>query len=150
MNGGRFPLFTVELKVTEGTTADPAKFTYSASAESLHNSVMSHYNNSFELLKGTVRVRAAVNPSLYLSIHFCHFSFISFSCISSHAHQIFSLPSTLRKIVSNPFIHASITTFCLHDRYCENRKENYEEFVLGKQSHYTSKYFPLFFRKNIS
>ena len=51
--GGRFPLFTVELQVTEGTPKCPAKFAYSASAESLHHSVMSHYGNSFEMLKGT-------------------------------------------------------------------------------------------------
>lgn len=137
LNGGRFPLFTVELKVTDGTTADPAKFTYSASAESLHNSVMSHYNNSFELLKGTVRVRAVI------CLYFSHFSFIYFSCISSDASQIFSF-TTLRSFLL--LIHSSVTYSCLQNRYCENRKEDYEEFVLGKQSHYTSKYLPFFFR----
>lgn len=87
LNGGRFPLFTVELKVTEGTTANPAKFTYSASAESLHNSVMSHYTNSFELLKGTVHVRA-VNYSMLSLCTFFSFC-ISFSCISSYTIWVF-------------------------------------------------------------
>ena len=76
--GGRFPLFTVDLKVTEGTPACPAKFSYSASAESLHHSVMSHYNNSFETLKGTrtcskhLSLSLSLSHSLTLSLSFYH------------------------------------------------------------------------------
>ena len=51
--GGRFPLFTIDLKVAEATGDSPAKFVYSASTETLFSAVMSNFDNSFEMLKGT-------------------------------------------------------------------------------------------------
>ena len=54
VKGGRFPLFTVDLKFSEAVNADcPAKFIYSAPADNLYGVVMGHFDQSFDLLKGT-------------------------------------------------------------------------------------------------
>jgi hypothetical protein len=50
--GGRIPLFSVDLKVAEATVDSPAKFVYSAPGDSIFNSVMSHFDKTFEVLKG--------------------------------------------------------------------------------------------------
>ena len=53
VKGGKFPLFTVDLKFSEAVSAvEPAKFIYSVPAEMLYNSILGQYDLSFELLKG--------------------------------------------------------------------------------------------------
>ena len=53
VKGGKFPLFTVDLKFSEAVSAvEPAKFIYSAPAEMLYNSILGQFDLSFELLKG--------------------------------------------------------------------------------------------------
>jgi hypothetical protein len=55
VTGGRIPLFSVDLKVAEATVDSPAKFVYSSPADSIFTSVMSHFDKTFEVLKGNCR-----------------------------------------------------------------------------------------------
>jgi hypothetical protein len=69
VTGGRIPLFSVDLKVAEATADSPAKFVYSSPADSIFNSVMSHFDKTFEALKGNLISKNKSNNFEYIPYH---------------------------------------------------------------------------------
>ena len=65
VQGGKFPLFTTDLKFLEGTPEQPAKFVYSASPETLEDTVMGCFDNCFEMFKGIVKIERRCMKKLF-------------------------------------------------------------------------------------
>jgi dynein heavy chain, axonemal len=63
--GGKFPLFTVDLKFIPSTPQVPAKFTYSATPDMLQGAILSAFDGSFKLFKGMVKVERRVLKKLF-------------------------------------------------------------------------------------
>lgn len=64
--GGRFPLFTVDLKFSEALSPEePARFIYSAPSNVLYDAVMAHFDQSFDMLRGIVKVERKVMKKLF-------------------------------------------------------------------------------------
>jgi dynein heavy chain len=63
--GGRFPLFTVDLKFIASTPQAPAKFTYSVLPEALYNAVINHLDTPFKALKGMTKVEKRVMKKIF-------------------------------------------------------------------------------------
>ena len=64
--GGKFPLFTTDLKFVEGTPEAPeAKFVYSAPPETLYDTVMGCFDNCFEMFKGITKIERRAMKNLF-------------------------------------------------------------------------------------
>ena len=79
VKGGKFPLFTVDLKFSEAISAvEPAKFIYSAPAEMLYNSILGQFDLSFELLKGDPKRKTHLIFVYCIKKNYFTFLYISF------------------------------------------------------------------------
>lgn len=63
--GGKFPLFTVDLKFINTTPQAPAQFVYSTTAEALFNAIMVPFDHIFKSLKGIVKIERRVMKKLF-------------------------------------------------------------------------------------
>jgi dynein heavy chain len=65
VKGGKFPLFTVDLKFINATPQVTAKFIYSATVETLFAAIMAPFEQSFKNLKGITKVERRVMKKLF-------------------------------------------------------------------------------------
>lgn len=63
--GGRFPLFTVDLKFISATPQAPAKFTYAVAPDAFYNAVINHLDAPFKTLKGMTKVEKRVMKKIF-------------------------------------------------------------------------------------
>eukprot|EP01033_Poteriospumella_lacustris_P000280 gene286-182_t len=63
--GGRFPMFTVDLKYVNATKDSPARFTYSATHDMLLAALLTHFDVPFKNLKGMIKVEKRVMRKLF-------------------------------------------------------------------------------------
>ncbi|RYG69727.1 hypothetical protein EON64_02010, partial [archaeon] len=63
--GGRFPLFTVDLKFVPAVNQNPAKFTYSATPDMLQAAINNILEGVFKLFKGMTKVERRVLKKLF-------------------------------------------------------------------------------------
>ena len=67
IEGGRSPLFSIEIKFINPTADEPASFVYSSSIEAITDALMAPMEQIFELLKGIVKVERRVMKKLFWS-----------------------------------------------------------------------------------
>jgi dynein heavy chain len=65
ISGGRFPMFTVDLKYINASKDGPAKFTYSATPDMLMAALLTHFEVPFKNLKGMIKVEKRVMRKLF-------------------------------------------------------------------------------------
>jgi dynein heavy chain len=63
--GGRFPMFTIDLKFVNAVGAIPAKFVYSAGREQLTTVILSQFDQAFKNFKGITKVERRVMKKLF-------------------------------------------------------------------------------------
>lgn len=63
--GGKFPLFSVDLKFVNGTVDSPAKFVYSSSPEAIVEAIMNPIDVIFDNLAGIIKVERRVMKKLF-------------------------------------------------------------------------------------
>ena len=67
ISGGKFPLFTVEIKFINPTAGQPAMFVYSAGVETLYDAILAPFDQVFEIFKGIVKLEKRVMKKLFWS-----------------------------------------------------------------------------------
>ena len=65
VEGGKFPLFTADLKFIESTPEAPAKIVYSAQPDTLFETVVGCFDHCFEMLKGIVKIERRAMKNLF-------------------------------------------------------------------------------------
>eukprot|EP01038_Epipyxis_sp_PR26KG_P005424 gene5424-7514_t len=65
LTGGKFPLFTIDLKFVNATSSTPAKFIYSTAPEAIYNAIMLPFDTSFKSLKGVTKIEKKVMKKLF-------------------------------------------------------------------------------------